>query len=188
MIPPVPSVSFPIYGLSSKFTGRRLRGQWDRMQQSYDPDCRVPPVYSVMLIHAAGEDVSQPEIVIDVTTIAKRPGRLPHPAPFQEAVSAALVGLVGIASFGFPAEERVLSTQLLYERIEPLRDGLGSWQRIALEADSRVIQAFLYETDGMWAVVVDLDEHVTLGLSGRGAAPDEYDLVRIEDVRLYESP
>ena len=122
MIPPVPTVSFPIYGLSSKFKGRRLRGQWDRMSQAFAPDCRVPPVHSVMLIHAVGEDVMRPEMVIDVTTIAKRPGRLRHPAPFQEAVSVALVGLVSIASFRFPTEDRVLSTHLLYDMVQPLRE------------------------------------------------------------------
>jgi hypothetical protein len=58
----------------------------------------------------------------------------------------------------------------------------GSIARAGLERE-----ALLHRIDDAWAAVVDLDELVALGISGRGAEPGDYDLVAIEDLSAYPS-
>jgi hypothetical protein len=70
-----------------------------------------------------------------------------------------------------------------------LEDDLGSdeWRHAAVTVDGLEREALLHRIDDAWAAVVDLDETVAIGISGRGAEPGDYDLVSIEDLSSYPS-
>ena len=65
--------------------------------------------------------------------------------------------------------------------------GLDEWDHTTITVDGLGREALLHRSGNVSAAVVDIDELVALGISGRGGEPGDYDLVATEGLSSYPS-
>jgi hypothetical protein len=184
---PLPSdLHFPLFGLSDTFTGQRFLFQWERLLGMDRP--APNPVAWVALVHR-----SDPRL-LEVITFGKQPwtsfGQLEAKVDMKDVAYRALFGHLQLESMKMPLGEvrgRYHTAQLAV--IERLAEDFDApeWQHLSLVLEGEPQDALVYRQGEAWAAVLDLDEHLALGMRGVGIEPDEYELVAIKDLSRYPS-
>ena len=184
--PPPSDLHFTLLGLSDTFTGERFLIQWERL---FDMGRPAPnPVAWVALGHRAGARF------LEVMTFGKQPwtshGQSESRVDMKDVAYRALFNHLQLVSMEMPRDEvrgRYLTEQLRV--IERLAEDFDQpeWQHLSLSVDGEQKDALVYRQGGAWAAVIDLDEHVAIGMRGVGIEPDEHELVVIEDLSRYSS-
>jgi hypothetical protein len=184
---PLPSdLHFPLFGLSDTFTGQRFLFQWERLLGMDRP--APNPVAWVALVHR-----SDPRL-LEVITFGKQPwtsfGQLESKVDMKDVAYRALFGHLQLESMKMPLGEvrgRYHTTQLAV--IERLAEDFDApeWQHLPMVLEGEPKDALVYRQGEAWTAVLDLDEHLALGMRGVGIEPDEHELVAIEDLSRYPS-
>lgn len=184
--PPPSDLHFPLYGLSDTFTGERFLFQWERL---FGMDRPAPnPVAWVALVHRSDTRL------LEVITFGKQPwttfGQHESKVDLTSVAYQALFDHLQLVVTKMPLGEvrsKYQTEQL--QVIQRLADDLSApeWQPLSLVVAGVAKDALVYRQGGAWAAVVDLDEHLALGMRGIGIEPDENELVVVEDLGRYPS-
>lgn len=173
-------LDFGVWGLSREFSGDRSIGLWDAEGMG-SPLRESADVYRVVTHH---ED-RMAWLSISVHTVPKRPRNEGHEEHcFENAAGSALLHATWKAAWCEPEIEATLDTRQVLRPGEDADD--PAWQRHRLRVDGTDAEGHYLLVGQAWVAVVELPDLV-LGVSGCGAAPDDYELAPIADLGEYAS-
>ncbi|HLN06973.1 MAG TPA: DUF6188 family protein [Acidimicrobiales bacterium] len=178
-----PPLDLPVYGLSSRFGGRRALGLWDsNLGEQF---------IGVFLDHG---DVGE-EVLVTVGTVAKSSPLVAgtddlvtgtRVTGFEAALSQALFGLLQL-EMPTPGEERAAYLREKLPEMDQLALDLDSsgWERSTINVAGAGREALVHHLGRSWGAAVDVDGRIALALWGRGMDPSDLDVVAIDEIDAY---